>query len=1388
MYTIIVLIIIWIVATALVSPILELLILFGINGLIMRIHSLRDFCILTRDFFVRRTERKIFLRYLSTIAVPVSVFPLGMNLAVQYINPENNIYVGLQFVVDNISWMSVIYSILVTVGYAIYAWIIVSRNKNTLTKEINKNLSIINREFDFIPNQDWFNKQSYNTIMSLRSRYDKNHNIPHPQISLILSVLNRSNTITNIWIGDIEKLIETIENLKKSCDEALQLKIQSAVDKLIIAVNDKSYSQTNVSNLKFALETIKSILLNWYQDLSIERRDEVSYSWKEYETHLKKLTTIIESPWMECLYKQVMLIKGQGGMGKSHLLGNIVDKRIAANNPTIFILGSSLSEGHDLWTNILERLDVKCKKQTFFNALNNYANLIGERIQIIIDGINESKGGLEYWAKNIDEFISAIAAYSNIGVILSVRTTNYNGPFDVYMMDTTHATYEVLGFKDNLALACEYMFDSYGLTTPTWAVIDGLFKNPMWLHMYCVSHEILELKCERETHWQITENYIKGFNEILATKFQYNKNRNILQEILFAIADKMIANKKLYLLSYKETIDTINDSIGMEINASSYLNELLQLGILRQEQMPEDVVINFEYEMFGNIVVAYRLVSHYSRDQWEEFSWLLPYELTEIVPIVTDKEYWTYYDEDIMRNIRIREFIDTLPYRTSLTPAGKDLLDRLWDQKDYNLILNIICSCATNIHISYNALRLYDLLYDLSIMERDSLWTIRISEYSDIQTKLYDVAYWIMNASIKVVDALDYHVAELLGEILIWTLCSTHGKLRDTATKGLVNLLRYKNKLLINLISKYYNVNDLYITERLWGVAFGCCTQNKNQEFVMSVANLASDYVFNIKPIVEHILIRDYARLIIEYAVALGDSKFKNETFYLPPYNTYSEIPHYDDAYIVSKYEDVYKEHEDKHISASAMAILNSMAVEYSRRGVARYGDFGRYTFQYALSDFPEDPNNLSNWGVTLIFEEYHYNPQLVKWFDCQTSRFGTYDRERIGKKYQWLVLYKIAAILSDYYTLGPAEKVQMDKCVLKLRNIDPTILKVDRVKLQGLTNVHNETFPYTYENIEHKKWLFSPKYMPNVKQLIIWGGKESESWVKLYAYQKCTLRPTELTIGKPNREFWCFLQSCFLDKKFWKKATQIIDKHGLQGRCFSENDAIYHLYAGLYFWSKEYDNQVKRNGYENKSFGFSMKPIDNIMMRPTMIEYVHEYHDDRSSEDSDIIYYPNSHIIEILHLKLFDNRGVWVNMQGEIVLLDGAVIGGESSLIIRKDVLLDYLQKTQQVLIWPILIEKRLINWHKRSFENGSVLKQSGGFIVMNDRGKIKSKIRQYDKAPTIVQVWLHKHIYPSTKRLKKQIRKIGVKLHIIKLSEEELFSMRIEEILRLKDNAMEN
>lgn len=119
---------------------------------------------------------------------------------------------------------------------------------------------------------------------------------------------------------------------------------------------------------------------------------------------------------------------------------------------------------------------------------------------------------------------------------------------------------------------------------------------------------------------------------------------------------------------------------------------------------------------------------------------------------------------------------------------------------------------------------------------------------------------------------------------------------------------------------------------------------------------------------------------------------------------------------------------------------------------------------------------------------------------------------------------------------------------------------------------------------------------------------------------------------------------------------------------------------------------------------------------------------------------------------------------------------------------LLDYLQKTQQVLIWPILIEKRLINWHKRSFENGSVFKQSGGFIVMNDRGKIKSKIRQYDKVPTRVQVWLHKHIYPSTKRLKKQIRKIGVKLHIIKLSEQELFSMRIEEILRFKDNEMEN
>lgn len=1367
-----------VITMAFAAPLLELVLLMG-GGYVLRKITWIDRWAFVRDFLLVRAERKIFYAYLATMA-PVVGFPWICDVAIQYITKESSIYAFVQFTNDNTICVSVAYLAIVTIGYAIYAYIIINRNRDSYSKEIRKGLSIINRELDFVPNQEWFNTKATNAIKALGSRYDKEHSIRHLQMSLILSVLERKLSKTENWMDDIEALIDWTYKVLGKCNEKTQNEVKENIQLFIEIVNADVWDEKAVEQGRAIITAIEASLTDWHKKLDRQAYDGVTYDWNHFEEQLTKFKKIMHSPWVACQYKHVMVVKGEGGMGKSHLLGNIVDERTQQNHPTLLILGAKIYNGPDAWNQILALLDVKCKKETFFDSINTYAEEIGERIQIVIDAINEG-AGKDYWADQISDFVNDISRYPNIGIILSVRTTNNSSRLDEYINDTTHATYEVPGFKDNLAQASEYMFDSFGLTTPSWMVVDGMFANPMWLHMYCVSHEKLRTKSERENHWQIVENYIEGFEAELAKKFQCSKDIKLLRKVIMAIADKMISKKQSVLLPRQDAFDAICESVGKEVDPASYFAELQQIGILRQESYEDKAIVQFEYEMFGRFVIAYRLVTNYSKDSWDSTAWLYTQELAEVYPLMHNKELFASSTDENIINSYKDAFRETLQSRTSITPSGIELLKEVWKDKNYKVMFDVICQCATNPNIEFNASQLYKELYGMSIIDRDAIWTTNISSWSEERTRLNDYASWTMNASKKTLAGLDDSVAELLCEALIWSLCSTQKKLRDTATKGLVNILRNRQGLLKSLVTKYNAINDLYVTERLWGVVFGCCTQNRELTYVEDMAQLSREYVFDKDPIAENILITDYARLIIDYAIHLGSKKFKGYRKHLPPYNTYTTIPMITDKYIVKTYDKPYEEHSDKRILRSATAILSSMAVEYSRKGTGGYGDFGRYTFQYGLSEFPEDPNALSNWGVDIIFKEIGYNPEKVKWFDSQTTNYDSYDWERIGKKYQWLALYKIAAILTDFHANDDQKKKDEEHCIFSLRNIDPTVLNVDGCNGSRLCGMHHTQPPYVYEDLENKIWLESPQNMPDVKQLVQQKRTEGAHLVTLYTYDEYILRKGKLTEGELNREFWCFIQSCFVDRRLASKTIKIIHKKGIAGRGFTENSEIYNLYAGEWYWSKYYKECVIENEYEQKPLGISFEQYENIPIRPTMIEYSHESHYDKSKNDGDTIYFPNSQIVEVLGLKVLDGRGVWTNANDDVVLFDNAVTGGKHALMIRQDALLEYLNKTGQVIIWPILIEKRVRHWHSDGVDRTYKYVQSGGYAIMNSRGKIKYKIRQYDKNPSMTQQFMDKHILPIIKKTRVRILDVGVKLHLVEMPQDkEWMDYRLQKVLK--------
>lgn len=1377
---IVAIIIVLVVIVAIVTPLFKLLCLFGRSYTLHRI-KISDIGNLVLKFLSARAEREVFITYLK-VMTPSVIIPLSIDLAVKYVSPERSIYVDLQAADDYSMWVGLAYGLLATIGYGIYVYRMINKDRSAYSKEAIKGLSVINEVFGFEPNQEWFDKQAKNALKDLGKRYDKEHNIQHPQLSFILSTLNRDISSVDNWREDIESLIEWTNEVVEHCkDEKMSQSIQTEIDVIIYLVNIDEWREEEAKRFKTTIETIDKTLEKWHRALKQRDSDAVAYDWQHYQSILKKFKNYFCSPWFECLYKQAMLVKGQGGMGKSHLIGSIVDERMQHNYPTILILGEKIYDGPEPWSQIMGLLDIRCKKETFFKNLNNYASETGEHILIIVDAINEN-AGRDYWANHISSFVNEISEYEHIGLLMSIRTSNASHRIDEYVEDKSHATYEAPGFKDNLGLACEYMFHAYGLTTPSWAVIDGMFANPMWLHMYCESHQKLGNSVERENHWQIISNYVDGFESELAKECHYTKGEHLLRDSLFAIADRIIQNKRIVTLAHKEAFDVVNGCVGQEIDAKKFFNELLQIGVLRQEQSSGDAYISFEYESFGRYIVAYRLASTISESEWDEYIWTFINELSEIVPLVKDKELLSYIEDKEARRAFEDSFLETLQYRTKLTTRGAAFLQNVWDEKDYETIFEVIWRCAINPQIPYNASQLYPLLYDMPQMEREALWTTRISEYTDIRERLHDYAKWTVDASRETLAALHDDVAELLVEAMMWSLCSTQGKLRDTATKGLVSLLSKRQDLLLSTITRYHAVNDLYITERLWGVAYGCCSQIREIGYVESIAELAKNYVFEVDSIVEHILITDYAQLIIEYAKSLGSASFKDYTKHLPPYHSYASIPNYTDKFIVDTYEEPYESHADKNVSYSAYRILGSMAVEYSRKGVGGYGDFGRYTFQYSLSEFPEDPNRLSNWAVHMIFSEFGYKPEEVKWFDSQASHYGSADWERIGKKYQWLALYRIASILTDYHWKDGKKNPGEDPCLFSLRNIDPTVAKVDYAKVRELTGMHHKMPLYGYEEMDNNKWLHSPKHMPDVKELVRQKRAKGANLITLYAYDEYTLRKRKLSKSELNREFWCFIQSCFVKKSQINKVTKIINDIGISGRGFTENSEIYHLYAGEWYWSQNYAERVIDNEYEQKPLHISFNYFNDISICPSMIEYSHESQSDYSKDDGDTIYFPNSDIVRVLQLKLYDSRGIWTNANGEIVAYDNAVTGGKSALMIREAALLMYLKETNQVVLWPLLIEKRVKNWFKHRGDKDYKYVQSGGYVYMDERGKITSVIRQYDKEKTSAQRWIDAHIRPVISQGKKIMLDIGIRLHLVKLSEDERMAYMIRRALKRK------
>ena len=190
----------------------------------------------------------------------------------------------------------------------------------------------------------------------------------------------------------------------------------------------------------------------------------------------------------------------------------------------------------------------------------------------------------------------------------------------------------------------------------------------------------------------------------------------------------------------------------------------------------------------------------------------------------------------------------------------------------------------------FNAEYLDRRLRRYSMPDRDAWWSTYLHQVWGDEGPVDRLVEWASNVSPD--DTVDAEVVDLAATALGWMLSTPNRFVRDRATKGLVALLTGRLDSLDRLVNQFADVDDLYVVERVYAVAYGVAMRSNNVDEIGRVARSVYQYVFADGTPAAHLLLRDYARGVIERAAYLGAAMDFDLGLIRPRYQSkFPEIP-----------------------------------------------------------------------------------------------------------------------------------------------------------------------------------------------------------------------------------------------------------------------------------------------------------------------------------------------------------------------------------------------------------------------------------------------------------------------------------------------------------------
>ena len=622
-----------------------------------------------------------------------------------------------------------------------------------------------------------------------------------------------------------------------------------------------------------------------------------------------------------------------------------------------------------------------------------------------------------------------------------------------------------------------------------------------------------------------------------------------------------------------------------------------------------------------------------------------------------------------------------------------------------------------------------------SLSDRDSFWSYYLKYRYSETDPVKRIVDWAWNDENK--RNISDESMKLAGIVISWFLSSPKRDLRDDSTKALISILKNRISVLIDVLKFFEAVNDPYIYERLFAVAFGCVLRTTQINQIKSLAEYVYKVIFDKEDeIYPHILLRDYARNIIEYAAHLNFPLSFDISRIRPPYKSFFAIKELSNEEIDRKYKStktVERKGQD--------SILRSMATEYSR-GMFGYGDFGRYIFEGKFYNFMVKPEVMSNMAIDIIFEKYGYSEKKHGNYDLSLPFNGRRIKssERIGKKYQWIAMHELLAKVIDnckkQSKYDPEENIPYQgPWEPFVRDIDPSVL----MKRTGYLNEDENHNHYWWEkdirfnfNCSVDEWLSNKNELSVFDKIIKLKDDKNSNWLTIQAYPQWSVPRIigEKRLEREEKEVWIHIRSYICKKDDLPRILEWAKGKNFSNRWMPENADKYVLFLREHYWSPAYRYCMEENNYGDlidtweelidKNTGKTVAPI----IIPTE-EYTWEKDFDYSIDEGFRIIIPSKYLFDSLNMKYGDEEGEYYDANNQLICYNPSVkYNTKQYFLIREEPFLQFLKEHELQVFWTILGEKQIIGGGLRGF-HGRL--DFSGVYNLKDDGTIVGSINTF-------------------------------------------------------------